>query len=215
MSVFKKSVAINSRSTRGRFTYFLDRRTVTSRVNRMELKAMNHIGGYMRKTMRNMMRASNSATVHSQPGEAPRTGDLAQIKKLTDYSYEPRKHSLVVGPAIFRYTPTVRPVNKRTIPQLLNEGGLAVATAKQTVILDTQKSRIYAYGSKGAAKIRRQKKFKKDQKRSKKTGSRNSDRRYKILTLAPGIRRFKPRPFVALTVIRTLRSGQFYRHWKI
>lgn len=104
---------------------FFDTEEVTRRMDRREKTALTRIGAYGMRVTRNLLNKKTKGQP-SRPGEPPRKV-LGTIKRFTFFGYDAARRSVVVGPTIFGGSKkTTQPVSKKTVPQLLEQGGRAI-----------------------------------------------------------------------------------------
>lgn len=155
--------------------YFFDRENVILAMDKKTNAAFNYIGGTLRKTAVNSVKRSNSQTLHSPPGKPVRT-QTDVYKKSILYEYEPRRKGFICGPKRLPIQTKVNPGNRRSIPELLEKGGIGRS------LVDTYK------------RIKR-----KNKQRRKKT-----DKRFVWVKIPAGPRRYEPRPTMRLAYQKTV-----------
>ncbi len=90
---------------------FLDRRPIMDRTDRWWRRAAMRVGGYLRRAARSQIRRRKRI---SKPGQGP-TSWTGLLKRNIFFAYDPRRRTVVVGPAA---------LNKATdAPHLLEFGG--------------------------------------------------------------------------------------------
>lgn len=94
---------------------FFNPEVVMKGVEAAERRAMGHFGGYVRKTA---IRSMRHRRAYSPPGEPP-SRHVGLIGRLTFYSYDHARGSVVVGPVLARG----RRQGTMTVPELLEHGG--------------------------------------------------------------------------------------------
>lgn len=94
---------------------FFNPEVVMKGVEAAERRAMGHFGGYVRKTA---IRSMRHRRAYSPPGKPP-SRHVGLIGRLTFYSYDPGRGSVVVGPLRARS----RRQGTMTVPELLEHGG--------------------------------------------------------------------------------------------
>lgn len=104
---------------------FLDRRPVMSALEQKYRTVMARLGGFARTTMQRMMRHKLGPSKPGKPPNAHRDhgGNDGTLRRLIEFGYDVDKKELVVGPHRID-SPTI-PLEGKTVPQLLNEGGSA------------------------------------------------------------------------------------------
>jgi hypothetical protein len=109
------------------FDLFFDRPSVVSKMDDYRRRVLIRQGGFARRTMRNGMRPGGKKGASSRPGEFPRAQE-GSLKRLTFFAYDQQTDSAVVGPIKFNRLPRGYSLEGgvQTIPELLNEGGVAV-----------------------------------------------------------------------------------------
>ena len=204
MSRFTRFSTTKTNALHGSVNYFFDRANVKAQLTAKERAAMSKIGAYMRRTMRSIMRPSTKPNPHSMPGQPPRHS-AGLIRKSIDFHYSPWRHSVIVGPGLISTNSEVKPIGK-TIPQLLDEGGLA-SSGEHYVLRDRETGRIMSLASRGAQLIMRGNAYKKS--KGKKTA------RYHLMKMKAGPKRFKARPFRQPTMDANLNKPQLQAAWSV
>lgn len=92
--------------------HFFDRKKVLSAVDRTTQRNLSRFGSRVRRTARSSIRRRKRA---SRPGQAP-TNRKGQLKRFLFYAFEPRRRSVVIGPARL-------PGSKAIVPEILEHGG--------------------------------------------------------------------------------------------
>jgi hypothetical protein len=109
------------------FDFFFDRPRVMRAISSYRRRTLSAQAAYAMRVMRNNQLPGGKGGTNSQPGEYPRRqqGDLA---RLTFFAYDASQDTAVVGPVGFARLPKGYTLEGgvTTIPQLLNEGGVAV-----------------------------------------------------------------------------------------
>lgn len=108
-----------------RMRTFLDRPTVIEALEHKYRIDMMRLGGFLRTTMQKLMRHRDRP---SKPGEAPTSwrrskGGEGALRALIEFGYDTKEHTLICGPQ--KITSPTFPLGGKSVPQLLNEGGVA------------------------------------------------------------------------------------------
>lgn len=101
--------------------FYFDRPKVYAAINRAEARALPRIGAFVRRRARSQLRRRKRI---SGPGESPsiHSPDSASLKTIL-FGYEPRKHSVVVGPIKLNQANYSAAGSRITIPALMEFGG--------------------------------------------------------------------------------------------
>lgn len=89
---------------------------VRRRMDKTTLRAMDRMGGTLRKYAQFSMK--NRTKLVSPPGSPPHARKQKLLKRLLYYSYDPSNKVLVVGPVLFRGSKT------DGLPSLMERGGV-------------------------------------------------------------------------------------------
>jgi len=88
-----------------------------------ERRVLFKTGNDGRKFMKEGMRKTGKRGPASSPGGFP-ASRLGPLKKTIAFAVDPRAGTVVIGPRGFDAQPRWLPTGIRTVPQLLNEGGI-------------------------------------------------------------------------------------------
>jgi hypothetical protein len=182
-------------------TMFFDRAHVVARLHKNERRAMIQIGAYARGAMKKMMRKSSSRTPHAAPGKPPRWSSKL-LRDRIFFSYNPFRHSVIVGPEYKNIKGYMRPKGGKTIPQLLDEGGSA-SSEKHWVLKNRSTGKIASYNSLGAKRILRSKAYQ------------AGKSQWHPMEMKSGRKKFLPRPYKGPTLAATLANPRLRSAWKI
>jgi hypothetical protein len=96
---------------------FLDRKTVTRKVDRKKIRVLMKQGAFVRRTARSSMPGpTKKRKPPSSPGEPPRA-QVGTLKKFIFFKYDSGTESVVVGPARVR-------ADDQDAPRTLEFGGM-------------------------------------------------------------------------------------------
>lgn len=160
--------------------FFFDRKKVIDAMDRKVAKAMNFIGGTLRKTAKRSVRKSTKNKPHGVEGGPVRTQTGIYPKTIL-YEYDPRKKTVICGPKKLSITDAVQPVNRSSVPELLEKGGRAIATRSTYMFVKSQ------------GRNRRGQFTKKKQ---------------RLIRIPPGPREYKPRPTMQLAWRKTVTNSK-------
>ncbi len=95
---------------------FFNSQIVESKLDLAEKRWMSRFGAYVRSDANRSMRTNRSGR-RSKPGQPPRA-DVGYLKKFNFFVYDPRQHSVVIGPA------RLRGMSGEPVPGLHEHGGV-------------------------------------------------------------------------------------------
>ena len=172
------------------------------RLARKEARAMRRIGARVRKIARRSIRQTKRK--HSRAGQPPKTrrGQI-NLRDSILYHYSPREHNVIVGPRIYRTSKSRRVIADKPVPSLLEHGGTARA-GTQIVNGKDIKGILFECSRRRRRRQRR--------------GSNGQFRRaQQPLAFVPrGTRmRYKPRPYMAPALQKTLRDRSLIKEWSV
>lgn len=102
---------------------FFDKKSVTSQVDRTTRRVLSRFGAFVRRTARSSIRKRKRI---SEPGQPP-SSHIGLLKKFIFFGYEPRKHSVVIGPVRLSEKGRGEPPGA---PALLEHGGTTTLTRR-------------------------------------------------------------------------------------
>lgn len=191
--------------------FFLDKPELIKRLVKQERRAFMRIGGFLRQTMRNSMKLSTASQPHSIAGQPPKyspASGIGNIRNSILFFYQPNTHSLIVGPIKLNNASSsgVRPISRKTIPELLNLGGTA-AGPSQRVLLNTKTGKfVYPYSRGGQMIVKRM------TNRTKRR--RGGVRAYRWVVLKAGTRTYRARPFVGPALKKAMAANRLAKAWE-
>lgn len=205
MPSFKKITSKTGQSTLNTtIEYFFDRERVIRAITKKEKQAFSKIGAWIRTTMQSDMRESTKPNPHSKADESPRYSQKL-LRSMINFSYSPLRHTVVIGPELIATNPSIKPIGK-TVPELLNDGGYALAP-EHYVLKDRQTGRIISLASRAARLVLKSQSYKKN--KGKKTA------RYHLMKMKAGPKKFDARNFKQRAYQKNITKPKLQAAWSV
>lgn len=173
------------------YVFFNDDR-LNALIDKKTKRAFNKVGAAIRRKMQQGMKKVGATTGHSEPGKYPKFSDSgAPIKKTIVYIYDSRRNSVIIGPKIGSHSIMARPAGGKTVPQVVNEGGIINNRTAVPILYNASKRKFLSLGTEAGAKIAR------TIRQAKRSGKKYRGQ-WRLTVLAAGPRRIAARPFTTL-----------------
>ncbi|MCA9266223.1 MAG: hypothetical protein KDA60_20325 [Planctomycetales bacterium] len=118
--------------------YFFDRSNLERTMDRKKKRVLIRTASYGRTVMQRGFKKRKGPAAN---GENPHSHEPHILRKLTLWGYEAAIEAVTIGPAIFK---SAAKQQSKPVPQLLNEGGVAVRTVKKKGRRRKQRARYKA-----------------------------------------------------------------------
>ena len=101
--------------------FFFDRSEIQRRLSEAERRAMSRIGAFIRTRARSSLRRRKKVASPSQTPSVHSRDNRASLKNIL-FGYEPRRHTVVIGPVRLNLSSQAG-LGGKTVPELHEKGG--------------------------------------------------------------------------------------------
>lgn len=110
-------------------------RDVLNAMDKKRAKVLYQTGAYARTTMERSMRtapkkARNASKVRPPYTHRTTNGHAGALRRLIGFQVEERRGTVTAGPAIATFRSRTVPITAKTVPELLDKGGIAMVATK-------------------------------------------------------------------------------------